>query len=84
MTNKFIALLVLPVFALAADNLELLRDKQDRGGLAQAAASITAAAEKNPEMPTVGIAPPSRKVIFRKSPWNLAISRVPSTRLKTA
>jgi tetratricopeptide (TPR) repeat protein len=47
-TNKFIALLLLPGFALAADNLELMRDKQDRGGLAQAAASLVATAEKNP------------------------------------
>ncbi|HYA17564.1 MAG TPA: hypothetical protein VEF06_08870, partial [Bryobacteraceae bacterium] len=44
-----ISLLLLPAFALAAaDNLELMRDKQDKAGLAQAAASLAAAAEKNP------------------------------------
>ncbi len=45
---KFIGLLVLPMLALAADNLELMRDKQDKAGLAQAASALSANADKNP------------------------------------
>jgi tetratricopeptide (TPR) repeat protein len=43
-----LALLVLPTLAVAADNLELLRDRQDKAGLTQAAAALSAAADKAP------------------------------------
>jgi tetratricopeptide (TPR) repeat protein len=46
MTKKLIVFLV-PAFLFAGDNLELMRDKQDKPGLVQSAAALTAAADKN-------------------------------------
>lgn len=40
--------LLIAMCCLAADDLEKLRDKQDRAGLTQSAAALTIAAEKNP------------------------------------
>jgi tetratricopeptide (TPR) repeat protein len=48
MTRAIRIIALLPAFAMAAENLELMRDKQDKAGLSQAAASLAAAAEKNP------------------------------------
>ena len=39
------------VTALAADDLDRLRDRQDRPGLEARATALQAAAEKNPERP---------------------------------
>jgi tetratricopeptide (TPR) repeat protein len=51
MKTKIFGLVLLPMLALGADNLELMRDKQDKAGLAQAASALTAIAEKNPNDP---------------------------------
>jgi tetratricopeptide (TPR) repeat protein len=49
--TKILAVLLVPALVLAADNLELMRDKQDKAGLAQAAAALSATADKNPGDP---------------------------------
>ena len=46
--KRIIGLLLLPALVFGADNLELLRDKQDKAGLAQAAASLAANTQKSP------------------------------------
>jgi len=49
--KKLLLLFALPVALLAADDLEKLRDKQDRPGLEKTAAALQAQADRTPENP---------------------------------